>query len=73
MSGILVFGELSDGSLDSITGELIAAGRILGDKLGEEIGVALLGSGADGVSQEVISLGADRVYSVQDALRSWTI
>lgn len=68
MGGILVFGELGPDGLQSITAELLAASRALSDTSGDEVAVALLGSGADAVSQEAISLGADKVYSVQDAL-----
>jgi electron transfer flavoprotein alpha subunit len=68
MGGILVFGELGPDGLQSITAELLAAARSLSESSGDEVTVALLGSGADAVSQEAISLGADKVYSVQDPL-----
>ena len=68
MGGILVFGELGSHGLQSITAELLAAARSLNESSGDEVAVALLGSGADAVSQEAISLGADKVYSVQDPL-----
>jgi electron transfer flavoprotein alpha subunit len=68
MGGILVFGELGPDGLQSITAELLAAARSLNESSGDEVAVALLGSGADAVSQEAISLGADKVYSVQDPL-----
>ena len=65
MSGILVFGERNeDGSLASITGELVAAGKSLGD----EVAVAVLGTNSGDASGEAIARGADRVYQVQDAL-----
>ena len=68
MGGILVFGELGPDGLQSITAELLAAARSLNESSGDEVAVALLGSGADAVSHEAISLGADKVYSVQDPL-----
>ena len=68
MGGILIFGELCPDGLQSITAELLAAARSLSESSGDEVAVALLGSGADAVSQEVISLGADKVYFVQDPL-----
>ena len=64
MSGILALGEVTDGELDPITGELLAAAR----GLGSEVGVALLGVGTDGLAATAISLGADTVYPVQDAV-----
>lgn len=66
MSGILVIGELQGDALQSITGELLAAGRKLGDALGEEVGVALL-NGGDAAAQDAIALGADKAYLVRDA------
>lgn len=66
MSGVLVIGELQGDALQSITGELLAAGRKLGDALGEEVGVALL-NGGDAAAQDAIALGADKAYVVRDA------
>ncbi|CAI8015673.1 Electron transfer flavoprotein subunit alpha [Geodia barretti] len=65
MAGVLVIGELNDDALQSITGELLAAGRRIADVTGENVGVALL-NGGDAVGQETISLGADNAYLVQD-------
>ena len=65
MSSILVLGELTDGkALDPVTGELIAAGRQVGD----DIGVVLLGTDIDGPAREAIAHGASTVYTVHDAL-----
>lgn len=65
MSSILVLGELTgDNALDPVTGELIAAGRQIGD----DIGVVLLGTNLDGPAHEAIALGASAVYTVQDAV-----
>ena len=65
MAGVLVIGELNGDKLQSITSELLAAGRKLGDALGEEVAVALL-NGGDEAGQSAIALGADRAYLVQD-------
>ena len=65
MSSILVLGELTDGKvLDPVTGELIAAGRQVGD----DIGVVLLDTDIDGPAREAIAHGASTVYTVHDAL-----
>ncbi|MDA0770352.1 MAG: hypothetical protein BZY79_00080 [SAR202 cluster bacterium Casp-Chloro-G4] len=68
MGGILVFGEIGQNGLQSITSELLAAARGLSAGSGDEVTVALLGSGADAASQDAIARGADKVYSVQDPL-----
>ena len=70
MSGILVFGEIDDGVLGSITGELIAAGRSLADDLNEPVSVAFPYNDAEGQAGEAIALGADRVYAVSHPLLS---
>ena len=65
MAGVLVVGELNGDALLSITGELLAAARGIGDAIGEEVGVALL-NGSDAAGQEAVALGADKAYLVQD-------
>jgi electron transfer flavoprotein alpha subunit len=63
--GILVFGELADGKLASITTELLGCGRKLADDLKEDL-FCLLASGAvNGASKEAIAFGADKVYAVE--------
>ena len=67
--GILILGELSDGSVSAITKELAAAGRKLAAGLdGEEVAVTLLGSGLGNAPQEAIASGADKVYAADHAL-----
>ena len=63
MTKVLVLGEFSDPlTLDPVTGELIAAGRQIGD----DIGVALLGTDLEGPAREAIAAGASVVYTVDD-------
>ncbi|MDE2718887.1 MAG: electron transfer flavoprotein subunit alpha/FixB family protein [Chloroflexota bacterium] len=63
MTSILVLGELTENrALDPVTGELIAAAR----QIGEDVGVALLGSDLDERAEEAIALGASSVYTVDD-------
>ena len=64
MAGILALGELADGGLQSITGELLAVGSRLDKTLGEGVGVALLGADPGGAANAAIAQGADRVYVV---------
>ncbi len=68
MAGILILGEIGDGSLDSITGELIAVGRSLAEGLGEQVAVALQDDAPSDLAGGAIELGADRVYTVADPL-----
>ena len=63
MTKILVLGELTENNtLDPVTGELIAAGRQIGD----DIGVALLGTDLDGPAREAFAAGTSAVYTVDD-------
>ena len=64
MVEILVLGELADGGLEPVTGELLAAARGLGGK----VGVALPDTGMDGEPGEAFALGADIAYLLQDPL-----
>lgn len=68
MPGTLILGELAKGGLQSITGELLAAGRRLSESLDNEVTVALLGSDLDRLADDAISQGADKVYLVEHAL-----
>lgn len=68
MSGILVLGDTAEGRMQSVTAELIAAGRSLSETLGQDVSVAFLGSDLEGAASEAISYGADAVYDVQDPL-----
>ena len=66
--GVLILGEIAEGKLAAITTEMLGGGRGLADALGEELSVALMGSGIGDLAQEAIALGADKVYAVDDPL-----
>lgn len=68
MAGILILGEIEDGSLGSITGELTAVGRSLASSTGDSVAVALLGDAPEALSGDAIAAGADRVYTASDPL-----
>ncbi len=60
MPGILVVAETFDGGLAPISGELLGAARSLSDAGGGSVSAFVIG---DGVSDALISLGADTVYA----------
>lgn len=66
--GVMVVGEVADGKLATIATELLGGGRKLADALGEELSMALVGSGISDLAQEAIAFGADKVYLVDDPL-----
>ena len=66
--GILIYGEVADGKLAASASELLGAGRKLADTLVQELSAVLIGGSVSGLAQEAISLGADKVYVVEDAL-----
>ncbi|MBI2935089.1 MAG: electron transfer flavoprotein subunit alpha/FixB family protein [Chloroflexi bacterium] len=65
--GILIFGEIVNGAITPITCELLGCGRKLADQLGEPLSAALLGAGVASAAKEIVSRGADTVYTVEDA------
>jgi electron transfer flavoprotein alpha subunit len=65
--GILVFGELADGKLASITTELLGCGRRLADDLKDDLCCLLASDAVGGASKEAIAFGADKVYVVEDS------
>ncbi len=67
-TGVLVIGELEDGSISSTTSELLAAGRRLADDLGQELSLGLVGESVESAIQQGITQGADRAFLVQSPL-----
>jgi len=66
--GVMVFGEVKEGRLASITAELLGCGRQLAGSLGQELFCLLVGGDVAGLAQEAVTFGADRVYVVSDPL-----
>ena len=70
MPGILVFGEMDQGELSSVTGELLGVARSLCASTGDEVAVALQSEAVGSAANEAVSLGADRVHCVESSLLS---
>lgn len=66
--GVMIYGEVTEGKLASITAELLGGARKLADDLGEELSAVLAGNNVSGLAQEAITLGADKVYVIDDPL-----
>ena len=66
--GVMIYGEVTEGKLASITTELLGCGRKLADDLGQELSAVLIGSEVSPLAQEAIAFGADKVYIVDDPL-----
>ena len=70
MPGILVFGEMNQGNLGSVTGELLGVARSLSESTGDEVAVSLQSEAVGDVADEAISLGADIVHRVESSILS---
>jgi len=66
--GVMVCAEVSQDKLSAITRELMGCARKLADDLGEGLSAVLLSSDITSLAQEAITLGADRVYVIDDPL-----
>ena len=66
--GVLIVGEVADGHLSPTTTELLAAGRALLQSLEGELAVGLVGNDLAAAATEALQAGAERVYTVDDAL-----
>lgn len=64
--GVWVFAEQKSGQVQSVSYELLGEGRKLADALGTELAAVILGKDIDQACRELVSRGADRVYSVSD-------
>ncbi len=65
--GVLICGEVVEGKITTITKELINTGRKLGDDLDQPLSILLIERDIHEIAEEAIFLGADKVYTVDDA------
>lgn len=66
--GIMVYGEIVEGSLSSITTELLGCGRQLADESKEDLLCILIADQLGEAPQKAVAFGADKVYTAQDPL-----
>jgi len=66
--GVIVYGELIEGKLPSITTELLGCGRSLADELNEDLSCVLASDAVGEAPKEAIAFGADKVYTVENPL-----
>lgn len=59
---VYVFVEQREGVLQNVSVELLGKARELADRLGEKVCGLLLGDNVEGLAQECISCGADKVF-----------
>ncbi len=67
-NGILIFSEIIEGKLASVTTELLGCGRKLAGETNQGLSGVLIGNGVSNFSAQLISYGADKVYLVEDPL-----
>jgi electron transfer flavoprotein alpha subunit len=65
--GVLICGEVVDGEITTVTKELLTSGRRLADDLSQPLSTLLIGKDIQKAAEEVISLGADKVYIVDSS------
>ena len=65
-AGVLAVGEIGNGHLSITSQEILAAGRMLADDLGEELSIALLGEDLEYSARETFGYGADKVFAVSN-------
>jgi electron transfer flavoprotein alpha subunit len=66
--GILICGEVVNGKVTTTTKELLNIGRKLGHDLSQPLGILLIGRDIQDVAKDVITLGADKVYTFDGSL-----
>ena len=71
--GVLVFAEQDDARLADVSLELLSKARELADKLGKQVGTALLGHNVGSLAPQLVEHGADVVFHADDpGLRAYT-
>jgi electron transfer flavoprotein alpha subunit len=63
---VMIYGELSDGGLSSITRELLTAGKRLARDLNEELSVFFVGDAVAEGAEQAYAFGADKVYVAEE-------
>jgi electron transfer flavoprotein alpha subunit len=66
--GIIVFGEIVNNNLSSVTTEILGGGRKLADELGEELSCVLITNDLGDAAKQAVEYGADKVFTVVNAL-----
>jgi electron transfer flavoprotein alpha subunit len=64
----MTYCEITDGTLSSISREVLGCGRRLADELGQQMCAVLVGHDMGAAAQDVSPLGADTVYVIDDPL-----
>ena len=70
MSAITVFAETSNNQLDSTAAEMITAGRLISNQLGNELTVVVIGDNITHLAKKITLLGVDAVYIVDHPMLS---
>ncbi len=65
---VWVFCETADSRLKGVAFELVTEGRVLADKLGEDLVAVLIGHGTEDLADSLIHQGADKVIVVDNAI-----
>ncbi|MGD2022924.1 MAG: electron transfer flavoprotein subunit alpha/FixB family protein [Desulfobacterales bacterium] len=65
--GVFAITEQRDGELRKVSLEVVSEGRRLADGLGTELTTVLLGSGVDGLAEELKKYGPDKILVADDA------
>ena len=67
MSGVLVIIEQVDGGVAALSRELLGKGKELAAALGGPLSAVVIGANVAALAQQAAGLGADAVYTVEDA------
>ncbi|MGD2097590.1 MAG: electron transfer flavoprotein subunit alpha/FixB family protein [Desulfobacterales bacterium] len=65
--GVFAITEQRDGELRKLSFEVVSEGRRVADGLGTELTAVLLGSGVDGLAEELKKYGPDKILVADDA------
>jgi len=64
--GVMVYAEMSNGSLHKVSFELLGKARELAAQLNEPVYAVLVGSGVENAAKELVARGADKVFVYDD-------
>ena len=64
--GVFAITEQRDGELRKVSFEVVSEGRRVADGLGGDLTAVVLGSGVEGLAEELTKYGPDKIWVAED-------
>jgi electron transfer flavoprotein alpha subunit len=65
-NNLIVYCEYDEGQVADVSLELLTKGRVLADRLGVKLEALVIGDNLNGIEQQILPYGVDKLYKVED-------